>query len=130
MKFANKEQINKLVVLENEYYELKETYANETARCILRGELVKGFVKSVEMVDEAIEKLTKKIETLKLEKTNNKNSDNKKIPQIKSAAPSIRNGGLYYEFKPVKPILKYPRADREYNPRRILQTPRDCRSPT
>jgi len=79
MKFANKEQINKLVVLENEYYELKETYANETARCILRGELVKGFVKSVEMVDEAIEKLTKKIETLKLEKTNNKNSDNKKM---------------------------------------------------
>lgn len=79
MNFASKEQINKLVVLENEYFELKETHANESSRCILRGELVKGFVKNVEMVDEAIEKLTKKIETLKSEKTNKKNSNNKKM---------------------------------------------------
>ena len=68
MIFASKEKINELYVLENEYFDLKETNVTESARCILRGELVKGFVKSAEMVDEAIEKLSKIIKELKIEK--------------------------------------------------------------
>lgn len=79
MVFASREQINKLVVLENEYFDLRGTNASETSRCILRGELVKGFVKSKEMVDEAIEKLTERIETEKSKKQKNKSVDNKKM---------------------------------------------------
>ena len=78
MVFASIEQINKLTVLENEYFNLRETHASETSRCILRGELVEGFVKSEEMVDEAIEKLTKRIEVEKSKKENNQTVNSKK----------------------------------------------------
>lgn len=78
MIFASREQINKLVVLENEYFNLKGTNASETSRCILRGELVKGFVKSEEMVDEAIEKLNRRIEAEKSKKENNQSVNSQK----------------------------------------------------
>ena len=68
MVFASREKNNELYMLENEYFDLKGTDATETARCILRGELVKGFVKSAEMVDEAIEKLSKIIEEIRIER--------------------------------------------------------------
>lgn len=69
MKFASKEKLNELYKLENEYFELKGTKPSETARCILRGELVKGFIKSEDNVNEAIEKLIIKNEELKAKKT-------------------------------------------------------------
>ena len=65
MILANREKIVELQKLENEYFNLKGTVATETSRCTLRGQLVKGFVKSEEMVDEAIQKITKEIEMLK-----------------------------------------------------------------
>ena len=66
MVFASREKIVELQKLENEYFDLTGTVASETARCILRGQLVKGFVKSKEMVEEAIEKLTEEISNLKV----------------------------------------------------------------
>lgn len=67
MKIASKELVNELYKLENEYFKLMKVSANETARCKLQGELVKGFVKSPEIVEEAIEKLKIKIENAKKE---------------------------------------------------------------
>lgn len=80
MKFASKEKLNELYKLENEYFELKDTKPSETARCLLRGELVKGFVKSEEKVNEAIEKLTIKNEELKNKKVEIK-TEKKKLPK-------------------------------------------------
>lgn len=79
MKFASQEKTDELYVLENEYCNLKGFKASESYRCQLRGELVKGFVKSEEMVNEAIEKLKLKIEDLRKEKTQ-KEEQNQKLP--------------------------------------------------
>lgn len=57
MKFASTEKLNEMKELENEYFEVLGISGNESSRCRLRGKLVKGFVKSHEMVDEVIEKL-------------------------------------------------------------------------
>lgn len=79
MIIANKERLNELYKLENEYFELKGVKASETTKCKLRGELVKGFVKNKEMVEEAIEKISKKIEELKLQKSEEK-TEKRRLP--------------------------------------------------
>lgn len=72
MVFANKEEMSKLVKLENEYFSLKGFEAKETDRCILRSEIVTDFKKTSDMVNEAIEKLTLKISELKEQQENEK----------------------------------------------------------
>lgn len=83
MTFASKEKLNELYVLENEYFKTKGiNNIKEKDRCILRGELVKGFVKTEEMVQEAIEKLTIKINNLKEERETAKAKELKEAKEL------------------------------------------------
>ncbi|MFQ8988643.1 MAG: hypothetical protein ACLR6T_08170 [Intestinibacter sp.] len=77
---ASKENINKLRRLENEYFDLKGIRFSETNKSILEGKLVKGFVKSEDNVNEAIEKLTIKIDELK-KQLKNENEKEAKIQE-------------------------------------------------
>ncbi len=81
MIFASAEQLKQLYVLENEYFKLNNiSLTSETFRLKFRGELVKGFLKTPEMVAEAIEKINIKIEELKNKKGNSvKKENNKKL---------------------------------------------------
>lgn len=94
MILASKEKINELKELENEYFKSLKMNVNETARCKLRGELVKGFLKTPDMVNEAIDKLTVKIAELNSkekednnkkttgETQNNNNNNNNKMEKL------------------------------------------------
>lgn len=81
MIFASNEQLKQLHLLENEYFKLSNiSSASEAFRSKFRGELVKGFLKTPEMVAEAIEKINIKIEELKNTKDNSvKEENNKKL---------------------------------------------------
>lgn len=84
MKFASLEKMRELKELENEYFGLKGIRAiRETNRCILRGQLVEGFIGTEEKVNEAIRVITEKIEELKIQKE----KESKKV-EVKEKMPA------------------------------------------